>query len=120
VSGSGFAKGVALTCSPGSPTCTQLGGYSFGQTGGIAVANSPGAKPLEFLAVDQYLPGVDTFTLGGPSSQLVTGGTPEFIALNSTDNQLYVADSFNAQVVEYSFPGGKQLNTFTPSGSPKV
>jgi hypothetical protein len=113
---SDFAIGGALTCYPGAPTCTQLAGYSFGQTGGIAVAQSPSSKPFQFLAVDQYIPGIDILTLGQPSSQMVTGGTPEFITLNSTGSQLYVADRFYGRVVEYSFPAGKQLNTFTPGG----
>jgi hypothetical protein len=113
---SSFATGGLLTCYPGSPTCTQLGGYSFGQTGGIAVAHSPGTKPFEFLTVDQYVPGIDTFILGGQNSQFVTGGTPEFITMNAADNQLFVADRFYGRVTQYSFPGYKQLNTFTPGG----
>ncbi len=113
---SSFATGGLITCYPGQQTCTQLGGYTFGQTGGIAVANSPNANPFKFLTVDQYVPGVDIFTLGQSESQLVTGGTPEFITLNSAGNQLFVADRFYGRVVEYSFPGGQQLNTFTPGG----
>jgi hypothetical protein len=116
VNGSGFASGSALTCYPGSSTCTNLG-YSFGQTGGIAVAQSPTSKPFEWLAVDQYIPGVDIYTQGQSSKHIVTGGTPEFIALNSTDNQLFVADRFYGHVVEYSFPAGKELNTYTPGGA---
>ncbi|MGC1379848.1 MAG: hypothetical protein WA814_02350 [Candidatus Baltobacteraceae bacterium] len=117
LNGSDLATGGALTCYPGNQTCTQLGGYSFGQTGGIAVANSPNGNPFEFLAVDQYVPGVDTFTQSQPMQQLVTGGTPEFIALNSKDNQLFVADRFYGRVVEYSFPAGKQMNSFSPGGA---
>jgi hypothetical protein len=116
VNSSDFASGTALTCYPGSSTCTNLG-YSFGQTGGIAVAQSPTSKPFEWLAVDQYIPGVDIFTQGQSSKQIVTGGTPEFIALNSTDSQLFVADRFYGRVVEYSFPAGKELNTYTPEGA---
>lgn len=114
---SGGANGGLITCYPGAPTCTQLGGYSFGQTGGIAVAQSPVAsKTFKFLAVDQYVPGIDIFTLGQPMTQLLTGGTPEFITLNAAGSQLYVADRFYGRVVEYSFPAGKQLNTFSPGG----
>jgi hypothetical protein len=116
LNGSGFASGTALTCYPGSPTCTNLG-YSFGQTGGIAVEQSPTSKPFEWLAVDQYIPGIDIFTQGQSSKQLVTGGTPEFIALNSTDNELFVADRFYGRVVEYSFPAGKELNSYSPGGA---
>jgi hypothetical protein len=113
---SSFATGGTLTCYPGSPTCTQVEGFLFGQTGGITVAQSPSSKPFEFLAVDQYVPGIDTFTLGSPMSQFVTGGTPEFITLNAMGNQLFVADRFHGRVTEYSFPDDKQLNTFTPGG----
>jgi hypothetical protein len=109
---SDLAQGFALTCYPGSPTCTTLG-YTFGQTGGIAVSQSPTSKPFQWLAVDQYVPGVDIFTLGGSTTQLVTGGTPEFITMNSADNVLYVADRFYGRVTAYSFPAGKVLNTYS-------
>lgn len=114
--GSGFAHGGVLSCYPGNATCVAIG-YSFGQTGGVAIQQSPlASKTLEFLAVDQYVPGVDTFIPGQMTGQLVTGGTPEFITLNAGDNQLFVADRFYGRVVEYSFPAGKKINTFSPSG----
>jgi hypothetical protein len=117
LNGSGFATGGALSCYPGNPTCVSFGS-TFGQTGGIAVAQSPGgSKPFQWLAVDQYVPGVDIFTQGQANGQITTGGTPAFITLNSTGNQLYVADRFYGRVVEYSYPAGKQLNTFTPGGA---
>jgi len=109
---SGGATGTALSCYPGNGTCSSIG-YTFGQTGGIAIAQSPGGnKPFEWLAVDQYVPGVDIFTTGKPMGQLVTGGTPEFLTLNSTGKQLFVVDRFYGDVAEYSFPAGKLLNTF--------
>jgi hypothetical protein len=113
---SDFAHGFALTCYPGSPTCTTLS-YNFGQTGGIAVSQSPTSKPFQWLAVDQYVPGVDIITFAG-TTQLVTGGTPEFITMNAADNVLYVADRFYGRVTAYSFPAGKVLNTY--SGGAKV
>jgi hypothetical protein len=119
VNGSGFATGNTLSCYPGNPTCGTLG-YSFGQTGGAAIAQSPGgSKPFQWIAVDQYVPGVDIFTQGQLTGQIVTGGTPEFVTLNSTGNKLYVANRFFNDVVEYSYPSGTQLNTF-PAGGGQV
>lgn len=113
---SGFATGVALSCYPGNSTCVSLGD-SFGQTGGIAVAESPGmSKPFQWIAVDQYIPGIDIFTLNEGTQQMTTGGTPEFVTLNAKGNQLYVADRFYGRVMEYSYPAGKTLNTFSPGG----
>jgi hypothetical protein len=114
--GSGYATGSALTCYPGPSTCTQLSGYSFGQTGGITMVHSPGSVPFEFLAVDQYVPGIDDITPGHSTTQQVTGGTPEFITLNSKATRLFVADRFYGRVVEYSYPKKKQLNTFDSGG----
>ncbi len=111
------AVGGLLTCFPNGSSCSQVGGVTLGQTGGIAVEESPGEKkPFEYLAVDQYVPGVDIFSPGQSNGQIVTGGTPEFIALDAKANQLFVADRFYGRVVEYSFPAGKQLNVFTPAG----
>jgi hypothetical protein len=110
--GSGFATGYALSCYPGNSTCVSLGA-ALGQTGGIAIAQSPGgSKPFQWLAVDQYIPGVDIYTQGQPMTQLTTGGTPEFLTLDSTGSKLFVVDRFYGRAVEYSFPAGKQLNTF--------
>ncbi|HET6276003.1 MAG TPA: hypothetical protein VFE16_08765 [Candidatus Cybelea sp.] len=118
---SGLATGGALTCYPGPSTCTQLGGYSFGQTGGITMVNSPGpSKPFEFLAVDQYIPGVDDITPGHATTQLVTGGTPEFVTLNSKGTRLFVADRFYGRVVEYTYPKKKRLNTFNAPGDSQI
>jgi len=120
LNGSGFATGTLLSCYPGNSTCVGVGSTTFGQTGGVAVAESPGfAKPFDYLVIDQYLPGVDNFVVNGGISetQLVTGGTPEFMALSSTKKQLFVSDRFYGNVREYSYPGGKLLNTFNPQGS---
>ncbi|HEV3092133.1 MAG TPA: hypothetical protein VGX91_11910 [Candidatus Cybelea sp.] len=115
------AVGGMLTCYPNGSTCSQVGGVTFGQTGGVAVEESPGEKkPFEYLAVDQYVPGVDILSPGQSSGQIVTGGTPEFVALDAKANQLFVADRFYGRVVEYSFPGGKQLNAFTPTGDTQI
>jgi len=106
-----FATGTTLTCYPGSSTCTNLGG-SFGQTGGIAVVQSPTSKPFEWIGVDQYIPGFDIFDQGQLTKQFTTGGTPEFITMDSTDTKLFVADRMYGRVTEYSFPSLTKLNTF--------
>jgi Lactonase, 7-bladed beta-propeller len=115
---SGFATGGLLGCFSGSANCVVMQGFpSFGQTGGIAMVRSPHPSgPYEFLAVDQYIPGVDDIIPSQTPTQLVTGGTPEFITLNSKSTRLFVADRFYGRVTEYSYPKDKKLNTFTPGG----
>ena len=83
-----------------------------GQTAGIAIVQSPTSKPLEWIAVDQYIPGYDLFQQGQSTKQITTGGTPEFVTLDSTGTKLFVADRFYGRVTEYSFPAMTQLNTF--------
>jgi hypothetical protein len=115
------AIGGVLTCFPNGSSCSQIGGVTLGETGGVAVEESPGEKkPFQYLAVDQYVPGVDIFTPGQSSNQIVTGGTPEFIALNAKADQLFVADRFYGRVVEYSYPSGKQSNLFSPDGDTQL
>jgi hypothetical protein len=115
------AIGGLLTCFPNGSSCSQIGGVTLGETGGVAVEESPGEKkPFQYLAVDQYVPGVDIFTPGKSSNEIVTGGTPEFVALNAKADQLFVADRFYGRVVEYSYPSGKQLNLFTPNGDTQL
>lgn len=108
---SDIATGITITCYPGSANCTNLGG-NFGQTGGIAIVQSPTSKPFEWIGVDQYIPGFDIFQSGQSPKQFVTGGTPEFITMDSTDTKLFVADRMYGRVTEYSFPALTKLNTF--------
>jgi hypothetical protein len=111
-----LATGDVLSCYPGFGTCVAL--FSpFGQTGGITVQQSPGggpSKPFKFALVDQYVPGIDFFSNAQLSSQMVTGGTPEFLTFNSTQTELFLADRQAAGVTEYSWPGGQVLNHFYP------
>lgn len=116
LNGSDFATGTALSCYPGNGTCVSLGD-TFGQTGGITVARSPGAsEKFQWIAVDQYIPGIDIFTQNQSTRQFATGGTPEFVSLDSTGTKLFVADRFYGRVVEYSYPALKRLNTFNSGG----
>jgi hypothetical protein len=110
-----ITTGGLLDCSPGSynEICSQFSPYAYGQTGGITIANSAAGKPFEFLAVDQFLPGVDE-TITNPQSvkRLISGGTPEQVTLNAAGTKLFVADRFYGQVEEYSFPGNKKKINF--------
>ncbi len=114
-----ITTGGLLVCSPGSynEVCTQLTNYLYGQTGGITIASQGGSKPFEFVAVDQFLPGVDE-TIPNPQStkRLTTGGTPEDVTLNAKGTRLFVADRFYGRVEEYTFPGNKPKVTFGASG----
>lgn len=102
--------GSQLVCDPQSGT--------FGETGGIAVAQSAvGSSPLTLLVVDQYVPGYDIITVGKSTKQVSTGGTPEFITLNSTGKDVFVSDRFYGRVDEYSYPTGNLVTTFSASGA---
>jgi hypothetical protein len=111
---SGLASGDIMDCYPGNTACFSVG-YSFGQTGGIAVAESPfqGSAPFDFLIVDQYVPGVDNFASNSLSWQFNTGGTPQDVALDSTRTELYVSNL--GSVTEYSYPS---MNVITKYHSP--
>ena len=113
------ASGFVLACFPGQSTCNEVAS-GFGQTGGIAVENSPGGNgPFEYLLVDQYVPGVDIMQ-GSLSGQITTGGTPEFLALNATRSDVFVADNQSLDVAEYTFPGGQLVRKFTPNSSGQI
>jgi len=109
INGSGYASGSVLSCYPGNGACATVSN-SFGQTGGITVAQSPGNQSFQWLVTDLYVPGVDTYTNQQRSGQLVTGGTPQFIALNANKTDLFVSDSFENRVTEYAWPSGTVVN----------
>jgi hypothetical protein len=112
---SGLASGFVLSCYPGNPTCVNIGD-SFGQTGGVAVEESPGNQlPFDFLVIDQYIPGFDNFESGHVMTHAVTGGTPEFLTFDSTRKHLFVSDRFYGRVTEYAYPAGKIVNQYTPA-----
>ncbi|HLX26695.1 MAG TPA: beta-propeller fold lactonase family protein [Candidatus Cybelea sp.] len=116
LNGSGFASGVALSCYPGNSQCVSIGD-PFGKTGGIEVAQSPGgSKTFQWIAVDQYIPGIDIFTQGQSTKTFATGGTPEFLTLNAAGNDLFIADLFSGLVTEYTYPGLTKVNTFSGKG----
>jgi hypothetical protein len=118
--GSGGYSGFVLNCVQGDPsrTCNPVGSPPMGHTVGIAVVQSPaGGKPFKYAIVDQYVPGIDLFTNGNLTKQIVTGGTPNYIALNATKTDIFVSQDFdNGYVEELSWPAGKVVNKFIPPG----
>jgi hypothetical protein len=106
--------GELLSCSPGESSCKSLS-YTLGLAGGIAVVHSPSKKKaLEFLAVDEELPGIDTFVGDDLASQEIIHGPPSFIALDSKESDLFVSIAEGGSVNEYRFPSYRLANTFTP------
>src|SRR5262249_7498526 len=106
---------TVLSCYPGNSTCSPVG-PPFGLTGGLVVAESPGlSQPFTWLVVDEYVPGIDTMVNSTIESQLVTGGTPAFLALNAKKTQLFLADIFYGRAPEYAYPRGNVLNKFAPA-----
>jgi hypothetical protein len=112
--------GSVLECLSGAPSnsCDPIATPPLGHTVGIAIERSPTAtKPMTFLLVDQYIPGIDVFGDGKLQRQVSTGGTPEYIALNSTRSNIFVSqETANPHVDELSWPGGKLVNQFWPTG----
>jgi hypothetical protein len=120
VNPSGNYTGSVLVCLTGAPNnnCDPVSTPPLGHTVGIAIERSPTAtKPMTFLLVDQYIPGIDVFGDGKLQRQVSTGGTPEYIALNSTRSNIFVSqETANPHVDELSWPDGKLVNQFWPSG----
>ena len=52
------------------------------------------SKPLQWLAADQYIPGIDIFAQNQPTKQMTTGGTPEFMTLNAMRKEAALLDGF--------------------------
>jgi sugar lactone lactonase YvrE len=71
----------------------------------------------DLLLADQGLGVLDVFELPNPTpSQQITppgGGSVVGVALNSTDKDVYLADSTNGAVYEYSYPAGALVDTIT-------
>ncbi len=120
VNGSQYYTGSVLECLSGAPNnnCDPIATPPLGHTVGIAMERSPTAtKPMTFLLVDQYIPGINVFGDGKLMRQVSTGGTPEYIALNSTKSNIFVSqETANPHVDELSWPDGKLVNQFWPTG----
>lgn len=90
--------------------CSNLG-YSFGKTGGIAVEQPPGgSNALDFMVIDQYIPGFDNIVLDQQEKPFSTGGTPLDLALNSSRTALFVSNL--GSVNEYTYPKMKLVNSY--------
>ncbi len=112
--------GSVLECLSGAPNnnCDPISTPPLGHTVGIAIERSATAtKPMTFLLVDQRIPGIDVFGDGKLMRQVSTGGTPEYIALSSTRKNIFVSqETANPHVDELSWPDGRLVNQFWPSG----
>jgi hypothetical protein len=111
---SGYQGGI-IDCYPSNSSCFDVG-YSFGPTGGIAVKESPNepSAPFDFLIVDQSVPGFYDIVNNSQIMPVVTGGTPEFLALNATRTDLYVTNA--STVTQYAYPSMKVVNSYTAGG----
>lgn len=106
----GYFSGAVIQCAA-QFGCSNLG-YSFGQTGGLAVENPAGPyNALDFLAVDKNIPGFDNIVLDQKESQFSTGGVPQSLAFDSTRTHLFVSNT--GDVDEYSWPKMKKINTYS-------
>ena len=106
----GVAQGSVLFCEPAYTTCLPTG-ISMGQTGGIAVESSGSSSPFQYLAVDDNIPGYDS-VISGQITPVKTGGLPDYLALNSTRNELFVSNESKPSVQVFSYPTMTLLKTF--------
>lgn len=107
--------GNVMVCTRASG-CTA-GGFSLGETGGIAIEQSQlsSSEPVNFLVVDQNVPGVDDFSDNVLEWQHVTGNVPQDLALDSTRSKLFVSNLDS--VDEYSYPSMKLVTSYHPKMS---
>lgn len=106
----GNPHGDLMQCYSGDPSCTT-DGYSFGRTGGVAIASS---QSLDMLVADQSAPGI--WNLNVSSTKLFdTSYDPWFMAFSSTHTRLFVSDG-GSDVMEYTYPAMKVKKTFVASG----
>jgi hypothetical protein len=111
----GYPVGSILFCEPAYTTCFATGD-SLGQTGGIAVESSK-TSTFKYLAVNDNIPGFDTFT-DGQMTPFNTGFLADYLTFNSTASELYVSDESKSSVVEYSYPAMKILKKYQIPESP--
>jgi hypothetical protein len=67
------------------------------------------------LVANQSLPGVEVFRQGRgqASTVLAKSGSPQFVQLNATEDDIFVSDTLANDVREYSYPSGKLVNTIS-------
>jgi hypothetical protein len=112
----GNPQGDVMECYAGISQCSPAG-YSFGQTGGIAIASPPfePSVPFDFLVADVSAPGIYDIFNGSKIKLFQTPYTPWYLAFNANHKSLFVASGGSA-VVEYSYPSMKQRKTYVGSG----
>jgi hypothetical protein len=107
---SGNPHGDLMQCYAGNPSCSG-DGYSFGRTGGVAVAST---QPFDMLVADQTAPGI--WNLNVSSTKLIkTSYDPWFMAFTPAHTRLFVSNG-GSDVMEYTYPGMKLKKTFVASG----
>jgi len=108
VSYNGANGGRILKFAPGSTTGNDLG-IALGFAGGLALD-----KNGNLIACDQTAPAIDVFPPGATQpSRTITNGfvDPYHIAFGQHFQRLYVADSAGDDVLVYSYPAGKIVDT---------
>lgn len=107
---SGNPHGDLMACYAGNPTCSN-DGYSFGRTGGVAIASS---NPLDMMVADQSAPGIWNLTISSTKLES-TSYDPWFMAFNQSHTRLFVSDG-GSDTMEYTYPKMKLKKTFVASG----
>jgi hypothetical protein len=98
---------------PGSTKGTSLG-LEFNQQGWEA-AGLAFDKRANLLVADATLPGVQIYPAGkeSPSKTVGKRGSPRFIALDSTEQSVFVTDTTANAVEEYAYPSFQMTNVIT-------
>jgi hypothetical protein len=108
---------------------TQSGGGTFGVDEFLAGTTTPVDLGLNIdscqglqldhrqnlIVADTYAPAVDIFPPGTttPSAVLGKQGAPAGVALTKNAKEIFVGDSSTGAVEEYTYPGGRLLQTIT-------
>ena len=108
-----YEQTLVYEYSPGSITGASRN-LQFGQTRWEA-AGLAFDKSANLLVADVTLPGVQIFPAGkqNPSQILGKHGSPRFVALDSTEKNLFVTDTAANAVDEYAYPSGRKTSVIT-------
>ncbi len=91
-------------------------GLKFWEDGGV-VSNSAGS----LLVANATLPGVQVFAKGGkchglscmPTKTFATQGSPRFLALDAGGHYVFVTNTADNSIDEYSYPAGTHIKSIT-------
>jgi hypothetical protein len=99
----------SLSCPAGAcGVQTQVAGVSFTDANGMASDNGE-----DLLVLDGGAANVDTFELPDPNPSIMPllAGDPIFMALNKSDNHLFVVDDIHNEAYEYAYPSGTLIGS---------